>query len=649
MFGLFKKRSPTVMDGLIRTIYGANPPPKSADLERSITIAHEDLLFERVPLSEVKQRATELFKGPIPYSTHDLAVSAALAFFKSPEYVPALRECQIPARMRVTNWAVDGKVVKLLAASFDEVLYRPYKPQLPEGENRFKSELISRKSEQDDIPRKTHSVPKIRKSAEASQNSSSQPHTESPPSPLAGGNASLKSLPTATEMGRRLAIILMDADDCWRDVCMLRDYKVPGPVATCEMAFARAAVIKDTITRCQRDLVATQMLAGVDQFVAEAFAKEETTAEVLEYYKDAPLAVVAPQTIQLYQESAFWLPRLADVFASRLKVPGMPVIEIAPLFEEVASKAEGLMKGSAALQKLAANGETLVRNPNPPSHESLVQPELSPVEGRTVTQGQSLREFFASFTPRPRSRVREDDAMMTYAEERVRSRQRSSLTGDTTDDLVAVLSDALSEMGSPRFKEGWKAYNLSVAEQAVLKVKDKAEELLKHHDSAGLRAGDLVAAAEQIRSEIKRRSTDLYYAELTDNLRWFPIEPSVMYEIAQLMTKELVHPDAETPTKNRHGSRQNGGRPNQSLLRDLRRFDPLAIQGALSAVSDFEGLVPPFWADRNDIFYQAIIEPMKEALDKERNLRHSIMDGLVTCFKQLDSELCAEVGDGVKG
>ena len=105
MFGLFKKKQPTMMDALIRTIYGANPPSKSADLERSITIAHEDLLFERVPLSEVKQKAGELFKGPIPYSTHDLAVSTALAFFKSPEYVPALQECQIAARLRVVNWA----------------------------------------------------------------------------------------------------------------------------------------------------------------------------------------------------------------------------------------------------------------------------------------------------------------------------------------------------------------------------------------------------------------------------------------------------------------------------------------------------------------------------------------------------------------
>jgi hypothetical protein len=162
-FGLFKKKSPTVMDGPIRTIYGANPLPKSADLERSITIAHEDLLFERVPLSEVKQRASELFKGSIPYSTHDLAVSTALAFFKNPEYVPALRECQIPARMRVRNWAIDGKVVKPLAASFEEVLYRLYKPQLPEaGERPMANEEADRKTQKSPSPKPTVMEPDAR-------------------------------------------------------------------------------------------------------------------------------------------------------------------------------------------------------------------------------------------------------------------------------------------------------------------------------------------------------------------------------------------------------------------------------------------------------------------------------------------------------
>ena len=128
MLSIFKRKPPTAMDAIIRTIYGANPPRKSADLERSVTIAHEDLLFERVPLSEVKRVAGELFQGPIPYSTHDLAVSTALAFFKAPEFVPVLTECQIPARLRVANWTKAGKVVGPLAQSFEAVLYRAYKP-----------------------------------------------------------------------------------------------------------------------------------------------------------------------------------------------------------------------------------------------------------------------------------------------------------------------------------------------------------------------------------------------------------------------------------------------------------------------------------------------------------------------------------------
>jgi hypothetical protein len=136
MFGLFKGKPPTAMDAFIRTIYGANPPRKSADLERSVTIAHEDILFERVPLPEVKRVAGELFQGPIPYSTHDLAVSTALAFFKQPKFAPALAECQIPARLRVVNWAKDGKVVAPLAQSFEAVLYRVYKPGQPEGPER---------------------------------------------------------------------------------------------------------------------------------------------------------------------------------------------------------------------------------------------------------------------------------------------------------------------------------------------------------------------------------------------------------------------------------------------------------------------------------------------------------------------------------
>lgn len=118
--------TPTAMDAVIRAVYGDHPPAKSADLERAITIAHEDLLSEQIAMSEVEQTARALFASPIPYSTHDLAVSTALAFFKNPEFKARLWDCQMPARLRVLNWLKAGKVVGPLAKSFETVLYRVY-------------------------------------------------------------------------------------------------------------------------------------------------------------------------------------------------------------------------------------------------------------------------------------------------------------------------------------------------------------------------------------------------------------------------------------------------------------------------------------------------------------------------------------------
>ena len=45
-------------------------------------------------------------------------------------------------------------------------------------------------------------------------------------------------------------------------------------------------------------------------------------------------------------------------------------------------------------------------------------------------------------------------------------------------------------------------------------------------------------------SEVRESSGKLYYAELTDNYKWHPIEGPVMNDIAQRMTDEFVHPQA---------------------------------------------------------------------------------------------------------
>jgi hypothetical protein len=163
--------------------------------------------------------------------------------------------------------------------------------------------------------------------------------------------ADVKPAPNLFEIGRRLTIALMDPDDCWRDVCHLRAYNVPGPVATCEMAFARAAIVTNAIRGLQSGSIAAEMLAGVDDVVVEAFVNEDSP-ETLEHYGNQRLSDVARATVELNENNAFPLTQLADVFGHRLSVPGWPAAEIEPLFKDVAGEAEHLMKISNALRKL---------------------------------------------------------------------------------------------------------------------------------------------------------------------------------------------------------------------------------------------------------------------------------------------------------
>jgi hypothetical protein len=53
----------------------------TARLGDAVRIAGEDLLIDLVPREEVAALAADLYRGLIPYSTNDLAVSVALNFF----------------------------------------------------------------------------------------------------------------------------------------------------------------------------------------------------------------------------------------------------------------------------------------------------------------------------------------------------------------------------------------------------------------------------------------------------------------------------------------------------------------------------------------------------------------------------------------
>ena len=129
MFKLFQKKikPKNKLEEFIVALYG-NPPPEAgrADCSKAISLAHIELLGEIVERSEVEKRARELFSGPIPYTTHDLALSTAIWFYKSGEFTSELASEQLMARMTVLEWLQAEKVQPLLVQSFENDLYALY-------------------------------------------------------------------------------------------------------------------------------------------------------------------------------------------------------------------------------------------------------------------------------------------------------------------------------------------------------------------------------------------------------------------------------------------------------------------------------------------------------------------------------------------
>lgn len=131
MFGLFgkKKEEPkNALDALIHTIYGNPPPAKSADVKRAVDIAFDEFLMGIVSKTEVLRVAQDLNAGPMPYSTNDLAASTALCFFKQDVLIDSLQDVQLLARMKILEWVNEKSINPFLAQSFEDTLYKLYKP-----------------------------------------------------------------------------------------------------------------------------------------------------------------------------------------------------------------------------------------------------------------------------------------------------------------------------------------------------------------------------------------------------------------------------------------------------------------------------------------------------------------------------------------
>lgn len=130
MFGFFKKRPANLMDQAIKAIYGEKPPRKSADVARAVRLAADDLLCTTTHPERLERLATELNASPIPYSTHDLAVSVALRIFKDADEAAraGLFTAQLKARLTALEWAKQGKLAPALLGAFEHTLYELYKP-----------------------------------------------------------------------------------------------------------------------------------------------------------------------------------------------------------------------------------------------------------------------------------------------------------------------------------------------------------------------------------------------------------------------------------------------------------------------------------------------------------------------------------------
>lgn len=130
MFGIFKrnKKPKTVLDEFIFSIYGNPPPAKSANLSKAISLANE-LLFEKISELEITRHAISLNDSPIPYSTHDLALSVAISFIKQPEYMDDFFQAQLNLRISMIEWLQQGLIAPRLAENYENLLYRLYTPK----------------------------------------------------------------------------------------------------------------------------------------------------------------------------------------------------------------------------------------------------------------------------------------------------------------------------------------------------------------------------------------------------------------------------------------------------------------------------------------------------------------------------------------
>ena len=136
----------------------------------------------------------------------------------------------------------------------------------------------------------------------------------------------------AEVLGHNLLTLAMDADDCWKDVCGLRSYKTTGPVATCEVALARAAIARSCLKEHRNPDVSDRLGKAAAACVVETFAGEDTE-DTLSFY-GGPISERGLFIVELYEQSAVLPSQWASLLGRRLGVPGVGASEITSIAEQ---------------------------------------------------------------------------------------------------------------------------------------------------------------------------------------------------------------------------------------------------------------------------------------------------------------------------
>ncbi|MDD3620715.1 MAG: hypothetical protein RBR09_00145 [Desulfobulbaceae bacterium] len=110
------------MNEFILSVYGNPPPPKRANLDEAITVAAKEILMGIVDRQEVRKLAEIQHSGPIPYSTHDLALSVATSFFDHPDYAESLKDFRALVLLQSIMWFQEGLVAPVWVENFEKIL-----------------------------------------------------------------------------------------------------------------------------------------------------------------------------------------------------------------------------------------------------------------------------------------------------------------------------------------------------------------------------------------------------------------------------------------------------------------------------------------------------------------------------------------------